>query len=146
VVASRHHCRIWKAAFTWNGQPVWIGAGTHDIGFEKDQRSGKVTHKIDPAVDGEPRFIQRHASFREWDHAAEHLVLRLVDLLHHSRRRCDERDPLVPRRGRPGGPPVRAGQRRLAHWLDRGRRLGARAVDLGDDADWLRRPRLRRLP
>jgi len=53
VVASRHHFRIWKAPFTWNGQTVWVGAGTHDIGFEKDQRNGKVTHKIDPAVDGE---------------------------------------------------------------------------------------------
>jgi hypothetical protein len=53
VVASRHHFRIWQAPFTWNGQTVWVGAGTHDIGFEKDQRNGKVTHKIDPAVDGE---------------------------------------------------------------------------------------------
>ena len=53
VVASRHHFRVWKAPFTWNGQTVWVGAGTHDIGFEKDQRNGKVTHKIDPAVDGE---------------------------------------------------------------------------------------------
>jgi len=53
VAASRHHFRIWKAPFTWNGQTVWAGAGTHDIGFEKDQRNGKVTHKIDPAVDGE---------------------------------------------------------------------------------------------
>jgi LssY C-terminus len=53
VVASRHHFRIWKAPFTHNGQAVWVGAGTHDIGFERDQRNGKVTHKIDPAVDGE---------------------------------------------------------------------------------------------
>jgi hypothetical protein len=53
VVASRHHFRIWKAPFQWNGQDVWVGAGTHDIGFEKDQRNGKVTHKIDPAIDGE---------------------------------------------------------------------------------------------
>ena len=53
VVASRHHFRIWKAPSTWNGQILWAGAGTHDIGFEKDQRNGKVTHKIDPAVDGE---------------------------------------------------------------------------------------------
>lgn len=53
VVASRHHFRLWKAPFTWNGQTVWVGAGTHDIGFEKDQRNGKLTHKIDPAVDGE---------------------------------------------------------------------------------------------
>jgi len=53
MVASRHHFRLWKAPFTWNGETVWVGAGTHDIGFEKDQRNGKVTHKIDPAVDGE---------------------------------------------------------------------------------------------
>lgn len=53
VVASRHHFRLWKAPFTFQGQPVWAGAGTHDIGFEKDQRNGKITHKIDPAVDGE---------------------------------------------------------------------------------------------
>jgi hypothetical protein len=57
VVASRHHFRLWKAPFTWNGQTVWVGAGTHDIGFEKDQRNGSVTHKIDPAVDGERENI-----------------------------------------------------------------------------------------
>lgn len=53
MVASRHHFRIWKAPFTWRGQEVWVGAGTHDIGFAKDQRNNSVTHKIDPAVDGE---------------------------------------------------------------------------------------------
>jgi hypothetical protein len=53
MVASRHHFRIWKSTATYNGQLLWAGAGTHDVGFEKDQRNGKVTHKIDPAVDGE---------------------------------------------------------------------------------------------
>jgi len=53
MVASRHHFRLWKAPFTWNGQEVWVGAGTHDIGFAKDKRNNSVTHKIDPAVDGE---------------------------------------------------------------------------------------------
>jgi len=53
MVASRHHFRIWKAPFTWKGKEVWVGAGTHDIGFAKDKRNGSVTHKIDPAVDGE---------------------------------------------------------------------------------------------
>jgi LssY C-terminus len=57
VVASRHHFRLWQAPVTWNGQTVWVGAGTHDIGFEKDQRNGKITHKIDPAVDGERENI-----------------------------------------------------------------------------------------
>jgi hypothetical protein len=53
MVASRHHFRIWKAPFTWKGQEVWVGAGTHDIGFAKDKRNNSVTHKIDPAIDGE---------------------------------------------------------------------------------------------
>jgi hypothetical protein len=53
MVASRHHFRIWKAPFTWKGSEVWVGAGTHDIGFAKDKRNNSVTHKIDPSVDGE---------------------------------------------------------------------------------------------
>jgi hypothetical protein len=57
VVASRHHFRLWKAPFQIDGQQVWVGAGTHDVGFEKDQRNGQVTHKIDPAVDKERDHI-----------------------------------------------------------------------------------------
>jgi hypothetical protein len=57
VVATRHHFRIWKAPFTAGGNTVWIGAGTHDTGFDKDQRNGKVTHKIDPDTDLEREFI-----------------------------------------------------------------------------------------
>jgi hypothetical protein len=57
MVASRHHFRIWKAPFTWKGQEVWVGAGTHDIGFAKDKRNNNVTHKIDPSVDGERENI-----------------------------------------------------------------------------------------
>jgi len=53
VVATRHHFRIWKAPFTWNNETVWVGAATHDTGFEKDVRTGKLTHKIDPNVDDE---------------------------------------------------------------------------------------------
>jgi hypothetical protein len=57
MVASRHHFRIWKAPFAWQGHEVWVGAGTHDIGFAKDKRNGNVTHKIDPAVDAERENI-----------------------------------------------------------------------------------------
>src|SRR5215469_5786997 len=53
VVASRHHFRLWKAPFAWNNETVYVGAATHDIGFEKDVRTGKLTHKIDPNVDDE---------------------------------------------------------------------------------------------
>ena len=57
VVASRHHFRIWKCPFTAGGQTVWAGAGTHDIGFDRDNRNNGITHKIDPATDGERDYI-----------------------------------------------------------------------------------------
>ncbi len=57
VVAARHHFRVWKAPFDLNAVTVWAGAGTHDIGFDKDQRTGGVTHKIDPNTDLEREFI-----------------------------------------------------------------------------------------
>jgi hypothetical protein len=57
VIQSRHHFRLWRAAFTAGGQVVWVGAGTHDIGLERDQRNGKLTHKIDPKVDDEREYI-----------------------------------------------------------------------------------------
>ncbi len=58
VIASRHHFRIWKAPGDLDGQTVWAGAGTHDIGFDRDQRNGKLTHKIDADVDGERDYIR----------------------------------------------------------------------------------------
>jgi hypothetical protein len=36
---------------------VWAGAGTHDIGFDRDQRNNGITHKIDPQTDGERDYI-----------------------------------------------------------------------------------------
>jgi hypothetical protein len=38
---------------------LWVGAATHDIGFEKDQRNGSVTHKIDPDIDLEKDFVEK---------------------------------------------------------------------------------------
>jgi hypothetical protein len=58
VVASRHHFRLWKAPFELNDQPVWVGAGTHDIGFSRDQRNNGITHRIDPNTDGERDYIR----------------------------------------------------------------------------------------
>jgi hypothetical protein len=62
VVASRNHLRIWKAPFTVNGRMLWIGAATHDIGFEKDQRNNGLTHKIDPNIDLERDYVQKTLS------------------------------------------------------------------------------------
>ena len=60
VVAQRHHLRLWKAPFGVEGQELWVGAATHDIGFDRDNRAGKkITHKIDPNVDDEREFVAR---------------------------------------------------------------------------------------
>jgi len=59
VVASRNHLRVWKAPFTVNGRMVWVGAATHDVGFEKDQRNNGLTHKIDPDIDLEKDYVQK---------------------------------------------------------------------------------------
>jgi LssY C-terminus len=58
VVQTRHHLRIWKAPFQVDGHDVWVGAATHDLGFEKDQRNGGVTHRIDPNIDEERDFVR----------------------------------------------------------------------------------------
>jgi LssY C-terminus len=59
VVRSRNHLRIWKAPFTVNGETVWVGAATHDIGFERDERNNGVTHKIDPDIDLERDYVEK---------------------------------------------------------------------------------------
>ncbi len=62
VVASRNHLRVWKAPFTVNGQMLWVGAATHDIGFERDQRNNGITHKIDPDIDLERNYVEKTLS------------------------------------------------------------------------------------
>jgi LssY C-terminus len=58
VAAQRHHFRIWNSPLSTALQTIWAGAGTHDIGIEKDQRSANaITHKIDQDVDNERDFI-----------------------------------------------------------------------------------------
>lgn len=59
VAAQRDHFRIWQAPFKDSqGHVLWAGAGTHDIGIEKDQRSANaITHKIDADIDKERDFI-----------------------------------------------------------------------------------------
>src|ERR1700674_2944040 len=59
VVASRNHLRIWKAPFQADGQTLWVGAATHDVGFERDERNNGVTHKIDPDIDLERDYVEK---------------------------------------------------------------------------------------
>ena len=57
VVTQRHHFRVWKSPNDAGGSTVWIGAGTHDIGFDRDERNNGLTHKIDPDTDKERDYI-----------------------------------------------------------------------------------------
>jgi hypothetical protein len=57
VAMSRNHLRAWKSPYEVAGRPVWCVAATHDIGFERDERNNGVTHKIDPAIDGEREYV-----------------------------------------------------------------------------------------
>jgi len=58
VAGQRDHFRVWQAPFSTPQQTIWAGAGTHDIGIEKDQRKeNSITHKIDVDVDKERDFI-----------------------------------------------------------------------------------------
>jgi hypothetical protein len=57
VAMSRNHLRVWKSPYVVDGRPLWCVAATHDIGFERDQRNNSVTHKIDPAIDGEREYV-----------------------------------------------------------------------------------------
>ena len=60
VVSQRHHPRLWKAPFRVEGRELWVGAATHDVGFDRDSRPGKrITHKIDPDVDLEREYVGR---------------------------------------------------------------------------------------
>ena len=62
VVESRNHLRAWKSPYEAAGRPVWCIAATHDIGFERDQRNNGLTHKIDPAIDGEREYVNETLS------------------------------------------------------------------------------------
>jgi len=60
VAASRHHLRVWQAPDTLIGTSLWVGAATHDIGFDRDQRTTNgITHKIDPNVDLEREYVEK---------------------------------------------------------------------------------------
>jgi hypothetical protein len=74
VVMSRNHLRVWKSPYPVNGRPLWCVAATHDIGFERDQRNNRVTHKIDPAIDGEREFVNQTLSGTGLVSARGHLI------------------------------------------------------------------------
>jgi len=51
--AKRHHLRIWSRPQSFQGQPVWVSAATHDIGIEFSPENKTFIHKIDSRIDRE---------------------------------------------------------------------------------------------
>lgn len=74
VVMSRNHLRVWKSPYQVEGRPLWCVAATHDIGFERDQRNNGLTHKIDPAIDGEREYVNQTLSATGLVSARGHVV------------------------------------------------------------------------
>jgi hypothetical protein len=54
TVDERNHLRLWLAPVTLDGESVWVGQISRDIGVKASSKT-LVTHKIDPVVD-EARF------------------------------------------------------------------------------------------
>lgn len=65
----RHHVRLWRAhpdlvadgvfdhGVSSPATVLWIGAATFDRRISVSRRSGRITHRIDPDVDRERRFL-----------------------------------------------------------------------------------------
>jgi hypothetical protein len=55
-VNQRNHLRLWLAPVTLDGQNVWVGQISRDIGIRFTSKTF-VTHKIDPVVDEARLYI-----------------------------------------------------------------------------------------
>jgi len=53
TLTKRHHVRIWLRSDDRLGEPVWLGAATHDVGLNFDRRDRVITHRIEPRIDRE---------------------------------------------------------------------------------------------
>src|SRR5579862_5631153 len=56
---GRHHFRIWQAPFEVDGQTLWIGAATRDVGLRWQGGHPHLIHKIDPNVDSERQYVSK---------------------------------------------------------------------------------------
>jgi len=62
-VSKRHHIRIWKQPYSWNGQELWMAAATRDVDFAYLRPGRTFTHRISPAVDDEREKVAYDLAF-----------------------------------------------------------------------------------
>ena len=57
-IAQRNHMRLWLAPFRCEGQPVWVGQVSRDLGVKLTTKSPTLTtHVIDPNVDESRQYV-----------------------------------------------------------------------------------------
>ena len=63
-IHERNHFRLWRAPMTFNGEPVWIGQISRDIGVRFTTKT-IVTHKIDADVDDAREFLLENLAYSQ---------------------------------------------------------------------------------
>jgi hypothetical protein len=63
-IHERNHFRLWLAPMTFNGQLVWIGQISRDIGVRFTKKT-ITTHKIDPDVDETREFLLENLAYHQ---------------------------------------------------------------------------------
>ncbi len=66
TISQRNHMRLWLAPFRCEGQPVWLGQVSRDIGVRLTRKSPTfTTHVIDPVVDESREYLLHSLLFHE---------------------------------------------------------------------------------
>jgi len=66
TINQRNHMRMWLAPFRCEGQPVWVGQVSRDIGVKLTSKSPSfTTHVIDPVVDESREYLLQSLLYRE---------------------------------------------------------------------------------
>jgi len=62
TVSKRHHVRIWDAG-SFEGQEIWLGAATHDVGIAFNGKRFSLSHRVDPHLDEERAKVSVDLTF-----------------------------------------------------------------------------------
>jgi len=66
TISQRNHMRLWLAPFRCEGEPVWIGQVSRDIGVKLTRKSPTLTtHMIDENVDESREYLLHSLLFHE---------------------------------------------------------------------------------
>jgi hypothetical protein len=66
TISQRNHMRLWLAPFRCEGQPVWVGQVSRDIGVKLTTQSPTLTtHVVDPVVDESREYLLHSLLYHE---------------------------------------------------------------------------------